>query len=129
MIKRVRQEDLKKLNVQGKVKNKGPMPQKPKAEPRPVEHGPILSNLASMLQASAQQQQAVLESMKALMKREPTSAKTIEALITALQGIHPAPAPTPPKPWSNMRFEIERDGTGTMRVVTVTREAPKRLNS
>ena len=39
------------------------------------------------------------------------------------------PAPTPPKPWSQLRFEIERDGTGTMRAVNVTREAPKRLNS
>ncbi len=131
MIKRVRQEDLKKLAVQGQVKRKGPVPQKakPKQEPKPVDHSAILSKMAGMLHANAQQQQAVLESMKSLMEREPTSAWAIEALITALQGIHPAPAPTPPKPWSQLRFEIERDGTGTMRAVNVTREAPKRLNS
>jgi hypothetical protein len=129
MIKRVRQEDLKKLKLEGKAEVTKPAPRPKKPAPTAPDHSAILSKMAGMIQASAKQQQVVLESMKALMEREPASADTLRLLTEALQGIHPPAPVAPPKPWGNLRFEIERDGNGTMRAVNVTRDGvSKRLN-
>jgi hypothetical protein len=129
MIKRIRQEDLKRLAVAGKVKAKGSPPKKKAPPAKAPDHGAILSKMATLLQENSVQQRNVLESMKALMEREPTSAATLRQLIEALQSIQPPPVITP-KPWSGqLRFEIERDGTGVMRAVNVTRGPSKILNS